>query len=120
MGISDAPQTLNLVDVYPEGTPFRVIKAWVEGLVKTQYGDRMMAKVLVEAAPDDQGERAGSPQEFSVWGSLCEQVQQQDEDELPALLTLKKDGKRWLFSAVEEPSAEEELADRSNPAEAGS
>jgi hypothetical protein len=112
MSITDAPQTRNLADVYPEGTPFRVTAAWVEGIVPTQYGDRTMAKMLVEAAPAPDGTLAGSPQEFAVWGSLCEQVQQQDEGDLPALLTLKKDGKRWVFVAAEavEQSAEDVLS----------
>lgn len=95
MGLTDAPQQLNLTDVYPEGQPFLIRNAWVEGVVKTQFGDRTMAKIIAEPAEGGQG------QEFAVWGSLCEQVQQIDEGDVPGVYKVVKDGKRWLFNAVE-------------------
>lgn len=97
MGLTDAPVQVNITDIYPEGTPFVVTQAWVEGVVKTQYGDRTMAKVVVEPI----GAAAGSAQEFSVWGSLCEQVQSVDPTELPMTVSIVKDGKRFLFQVAE-------------------
>jgi hypothetical protein len=92
MGLTDPPVTKNLTDVYPEGTPFTLEKAWIEGVVQTQYGDRTMAKVLCTPIG------GGTPQEFAVWGSLCEQVQQIEEGEVPGPYKVVKDGKRWLFA----------------------
>jgi hypothetical protein len=111
MGLTDTPQQVNITDIYPEGTPFNVTRAWVEGVVKTQYGDRTMGKVVAEPI----GGGPGSAQEFSVWGSLCEQVQSVDESELPMTVSIVKDGKRFLFQAAEtvelapgEPTAPEQ------------
>ncbi len=99
MGITDAPVQVNLTDIYPDGTPFLVESAWVEGVVKTQYGDRTMAKIIAKPC-DGGGVATGQGQEFAVWGSLCEQVQQLEEGDLPAVLKVVKDGKRWLFKAT--------------------
>jgi hypothetical protein len=110
MGLTDAPQQVNLLDIYPEGTPFVVTAAWVEGVVPTQYGDRTMGKII--AHPVDAP--AGSSQEFAVWGSLCEQVQSVSPDELPLTVTVKKEGKRYLFQPAEgssEPAPAEPTAD---------
>lgn len=101
MGLTDAPKQVNITDIYPEGTPFVVTQAWVEGVVKTQYGDRTMGKVVAEPI----GAPAGSAQEFSVWGSLCEQVQSVDASELPMVVSIVKDGKRFLFQAVDAETA---------------
>lgn len=96
MGLGDAPKKVNLDDLYPEGTPFLIQKAWVEGVVKTQFGDRTMGKLLVAPV----GDPAGQAQEVAVWGSLCEQVQQVEEGDVPGVYRLKKDGQRWLFEPV--------------------
>lgn len=101
MGLTDAPKQLNLTDVYPEGTPFSMTSAWVEGVVKTQFGDRTMAKAIIEPAG------GGQAQEFALWGSLCEQVQQIEEGDLPGTYCVRKDGKRWLFAPAEAPAAAE-------------
>lgn len=97
MPLTDAPKQVNITDIFPEGTPFVVTNAWVEGVVKTQYGDRTMAKVMVEPI----GAQAGQSTEYSVWGSLCEQVQAVDPAELPLTVTIVKDGKRFLFKDVD-------------------
>lgn len=104
MGLTDAPTQLNLTDIYPEGTPFLIRNAWVEGAVDTQYGKRTMAKVIVEPAEGGQG------QEFAVWGSLCEQVQGIDEGDVPGVYQVVKEGKRWLFAAVEGAEVPEQTA----------
>jgi len=98
MSLTDAPKQVNITDIYPEGTPFVVTQAWIEGVVKTQYGDRTMAKVMVEPI----GAAAGQAAEYSVWGSLCEQVQSVDPAELPMTVTIRKDGKRYLFTDVDQ------------------
>lgn len=105
MGITDVPKQVNLTDVYPEGTPFLCTSAWVEGVVKTQYGDRTMAKILAEDYKPGE-ESGGQGREFAVWGSLCEQVQQLDDGELPMVLAVVKDGKRWLFTPYEQSADE--------------
>lgn len=97
MPLTDAPKQVNITDIYPEGTPFVVTSAWIEGVVKTQYGDRTMGKVMAEPI----GAGAGQAQEFSVWGSLCEQVQAVDPAELPLMVTIVKDGKRFLFKGAD-------------------
>lgn len=102
MGLTDAPKQLNLQDVYPEGTPFLIQKAWVEGVVKTQYGDRTMAKALITPVG------GGTPQEFSLWGSLCEQVQMIEEGDVPGAYKVIKDPsnpKRFLFASAAEDVA---------------
>jgi hypothetical protein len=91
VSLTDSPTQKSLLDVYPEGTPFVIQNAWVEGVVPTQYGDRTMAKILVTPLG------GGTPQEFAVWGSLCEQVQQVEEGELPGAFIVVKEGKRYLF-----------------------
>lgn len=107
MGLTDAPQQVNLLDIYPEGTSFVVTAAWVEGVVPTQYGDRTMGKIIAKPV----GGAAGSSQEFAVWGSLCEQVQTVTPDELPMVVKVGKEGKRYLFQPGEgeagEPAGEQ-------------
>ncbi|HEX3561832.1 MAG TPA: hypothetical protein VHU24_03250 [Solirubrobacterales bacterium] len=97
MSLTDAPKQVNITDIYPEGTPFVVTQAWVEGVVKTQYGDRTVAKVMVEPI----GGQVGQAVEYAVWGSLCEQVRAVDPAELPLTVTIVKDGKRHLFKDVD-------------------
>ena len=95
MGLTDAPKQVNITDIYPEGTPFVIEKAWVEGVVPTSYGDRTMAKALVRPLG------GGTPQEFALWGSLCEQVSQIEEGDVPGVYKIVKDGKRWLFASAQ-------------------
>lgn len=92
MGLTDAPQQVSLTDVYPPGTAFTVVKAWIEGQVETQFGKRTMGKVLVTPAG------GGEETEFAVWGSLAQQVQQVEEGDLPMTCQVAKDGQRWLFA----------------------
>jgi hypothetical protein len=101
MALTDVPKQISLTDVFPEGTPFVVKNAWVEGVVPTTYGNRTMGKVLAEPV----GAPAGSEQEFAVWGSMCEQVQGVDPAEFPLTVTVVKDGKRFLFKAVDEATS---------------
>lgn len=112
MSLTDAPKQVNITDIYPEGTPFVVTSAWVEGVVKTQYGDRTMGKVMAEPI----GAGAGQSQEFSVWGSLCEQVQGVDPAELPLTVTIAKDGKRYLFRDVDPATLQAHQAAAQAPA----
>jgi hypothetical protein len=105
VGLTDAPKQQNLTDVYPEGTAFWVEKAWVEGVVQTQFGDRTMAKALIAST------EGGQVVEFALWGSLCEQVQQIEDGDLPGYYKVAKEGKRWLFAVAEAPAAGEPTTD---------
>lgn len=92
MGFTDTPQQEDIKDIYPPGTAFLVKKAWIEGVVPTQFGNRTLGKVEIAAADaPDQG------REFSVWGSLAEQIQAAEEGEFPMLCTLVQESRRWLF-----------------------
>lgn len=112
MPLTDAPKQINLQDIYPPGTPFVVTNAWVEGVVKTQYGDRTMAKVMAEPI----GAAAGQSAEYAVWGSLCEQVQSVDPAEMPLTVTIAKEGKRFLFREVDQAALQAQQAAAEAPA----
>jgi hypothetical protein len=78
-----------------------------------------MGKVLI--APTE----GGTPQEFAVWGSLCEQIQQIEDGDVPGNYTVAKDGKRYLFSPAPgepegDPLAEAEAKSPGPDAEAAS
>jgi hypothetical protein len=113
VSLTDRPQQVNLQDVYPAGTPFKIIQAWIEGVVPTEYGDRLMGKIVAE--PLD----GGDPHEFAVWGSLAQQVQQLEDGELPMVVNVVKDGRRWLFQQPKGGAvAQAPLGDQPPPADA--
>lgn len=94
MSLFDKPDTRNLAEVFPPGTPFRLVSAWIEGQARTSTGAvRTLAKVLVSAV-----EHPDHEIEYGVWGSLCEQVRNIEPGELPAIVTLNNDTGLWLFA----------------------
>lgn len=98
MGLFDPPSTDNFGDVYPEGTPLMLYKAEYEGMIDTSFGKRAAASILVGAA-----DRSGEASEFRVFGALAESVKRMESTDLPALVTVRKDGraKRWVNVAAE-------------------
>ena len=98
MGLFDPPSTDNFAEVYPEGTPLMLYKAEYEGMLDTSFGRRAAASVLVGAA-----DRSGETTEFRVFGALAEAVKRMEPTDLPALVTVRKDGnaKRWINVAAE-------------------
>lgn len=111
MSLTDVPKQLKLAEVYPSGIPFLISQAWFEGIVDTTFGKRAMAKVI--ASPyQGPGVTGAESQEFALWGTLCEQVQQLEEGDVPGVYTLGQEGKRVVFQAYEQ-SAEDVLPDAS-------
>lgn len=104
MSLTDVPKQQSIDDVYPPGTPFRIILAWVEGVVDTQFGKRTLAKAVVEPAT------GGQAIEFSLWGSLCEQVQAIEDGDVPGVFAIGKDGNKKLFVAAVDPNPPETAA----------
>jgi hypothetical protein len=100
MSLFDKPNEEKLSDNYPEGTPFMLYTAEHEGIRSTAYGDSHQASVLVGPA-----DRSGEPKLYRVFGRLAEQVKQLAPGELPALVTIAKEGRSLTWKPVE-PSQE--------------
>lgn len=92
MGMFSKPERKTLAEAFPPGVPFRLVRAWMVGITRTETGDRMLAKI--EAEPVE----GGPALEFGVWGSLCDQVRRIEPGELPAIVTLDNTTGLWLFS----------------------
>jgi hypothetical protein len=100
MSLFDTPEKRNLAQVFPPGTPFRLVEGWIEGQVQTPGTGavRTLAKVVVSPVTEPANEA-----EFGVWGSLCEQVRKIEPGELPAIVTLDNSTGVWLFAAHAKP-----------------
>jgi hypothetical protein len=93
MSLFDQPEQRNLADVFPPGTPFRLVEAFIAGQAKTSTGSvRTLGKVVVSAveSPEVEGE-------YGVWGSLCEQIRKIEPGELPLIVTLDNTTGLWVF-----------------------
>lgn len=96
MSLFDPPNEEKLSDVYPEGTPFMLYSAEHEGIRSTTYGDSHQATVSVGDA-----DRKGDPKQYRVFGRLAEQVKQLEAGELPALVTIAKEGRAFVWKPVQ-------------------
>lgn len=90
---SDQPQSRNLAEVFPPGTPFRLVAAQDGGMVPSQLGERRVFKIAVSAVEDAQ-----AVVEFGVWGTLADQLTTLEAGELPAIVTLTEDSGVWQFA----------------------
>ena len=104
MGLFDPPNEKKLSEVYPEGTPFMLYIAEHEGVRNTAYGDSHMASVLVGPA-----DRTGEPELFRVFGRLAEQTKQVKPGELPALVTIAKEGRSLAWKPVQPGGSEQDI-----------
>lgn len=95
MSLFDQPESKNLAEVFPPGTPFRLVNAFISGQVRSPGTGavRTLAKVVVSPVEAPQSEA-----EYGVWGSLCDQVRQIEPGELPAIVTLDNSTGLWLFA----------------------
>lgn len=94
MALFDKPEKRNLAEVFPPGVPFRLVYAWIQGLVQSPMGDkRTLAKVVVSPVEDPDNQM-----EFGVWGSLAEQVRNIEAGELPTIVTLDNSTGLWRFA----------------------
>jgi hypothetical protein len=90
---SEEPQSRNLAEVFPPGTPFRLLAALNQGMHQTSLGERLLFLVQVSAI-----ENAEAVAEFGVWGSLAEQLTQLEAGELPTIVTLQDVDGVWRFA----------------------
>lgn len=95
MSLFDKPEKRNLAEVFPPGTPFRLVEAWIEGQVETgsMGHKRTLAKVVVSPVEDPANES-----EYGVWGSLAQQIRKLEAGELPLIVTLANSSGEWLFA----------------------
>lgn len=94
MGLFDKPETRNLAEVFPPGTPFRLDEAWIQGVAQSPMGGvRTLARVVVSPV-----EQVDNQREFGVWGSLADQVRKIEPGELPLIVTLDNSTGLWLFT----------------------
>jgi hypothetical protein len=92
----DPPAQHKLSEDYPPGTPFAMLSATYNGLQDTEYGPRATASVIVtpEVGPSEDA------RDYRVFGTLAEQVEQMGEAELPAIVQIVKDGRRFVWQHV--------------------
>lgn len=96
MGLFKAnqPETKTLSEVFPPGTPFRLLGGQILGSAESTFGPQLAAKIW--ATPVTEPETP--PLEFGVWGSLAEQLTAVEDGELPAIVTLSNASGVWTFS----------------------
>ena len=90
MSLFDAPNEKQLQEEYPPGTPFMLYSVEYEGQRNTAYGMSHCATVSVGAA-----DRTDEPREFRVFGRLAEQTRKVEPRELPALVSIKREGRGY-------------------------
>lgn len=90
---SDAGEPKNLADVFPPGTPFRLLAAKQKGLAGEPGAQKRLAAILVSAVTEPD---AGL--NFGVWGSLADQLTELEAGELPAIVTLTDASGVWQFA----------------------
>lgn len=95
MGLFDPPNEDKLSEIYPEGTPFMLYEVEHEGIRSTAYGDSHQASVVVGPA-----DRKGDNKQYKVFGRLAEQTKQVAPGDLPALVTIKKEGRALTWEPV--------------------
>lgn len=102
----------NLAEVFPPGTPFRMLSAEQRGMVNSpQTGERRAATINVSAV-----ESPDVVLSFGVWGSLADQLTELEAGELPAIVTLTDESGMWQFAphgpqgttTIEQPDGEAE------------
>jgi hypothetical protein len=95
IGLFDPPNEDKLSEIYPEGTPFMLYEVEHEGIRSTAFGDSHQASVMVGAA-----DRKDNPKQYRVFGRLAEQTKQVAHGDLPALVTIKKEGRALTWAPV--------------------
>jgi hypothetical protein len=92
-GAKQGKEQANLAEVFPPGTPFRLLEAVDQGVVSGGFGERRL--VLVNVSPVTEPERV---MQFGVWASLADQALQAEPGELPAIVTLSNSSGLWQFA----------------------
>jgi hypothetical protein len=116
-GSQPGEEVKNLAEVFPPGTPFRLLAAEQKGLAGEPGAQKRLATIIVSPV-----EAADNEMEFGVWGSLAEQLTQLEAGELPAIVTLSSDSGVWQFAphgpqgttTVEHEGGSEEVPQRVN------
>lgn len=113
MGIFDKPTSRTLAEIFPPGTPFRLINAWISGQVRSPATGAVRTLAKIEVSPVTDPDNIG---EFGVWGSLCDQIRKIEPGELPLIVTLDNSTGLWLFTPHGEPQTVPVEADVSESA----
>lgn len=95
----------NLAEVFPPGTPFRMLNAEQKGMAGPPGAERRLATITVNPVEDAD---LAQLMEFGVWGSLADQLTQLEAGELPAIVTLSAETGTWQF-APHGPSGTREI-----------
>jgi hypothetical protein len=82
-----------LSEVFPPGTPFRLLGGEMKGTGQGTLGPQLMAAIWVTPVTEPEA----PPLQFGVWGSLAEQLGQVEDGELPAIVTLSNQSGVWRF-----------------------
>lgn len=94
MALFGSSESKNLAEVFPPGTPFRLVQAWIQGVTESPMGGvRTLGRVVVSPV-----EQAENELEFGVWGSLAEQIRRIEAGELPVIVTLDNATGYWQFA----------------------
>lgn len=91
-GAKEKNEARNLADVFPPGTPFRMLEAEQKGMAGEPGAQKRLAVITVSAVED-----AATEMQFGVWGSLADQLTQLEAGELPAIVTLSDAAGVWMF-----------------------
>lgn len=92
-GTKQGEASKNLADVFPPGTPFRMVGAELQGLTGEPGAQKLLATIRV--SPVEHHEHL---MDFGVWGSLADQITQLEAGELPAIVTLTDQSGVWAFA----------------------
>lgn len=97
MGMFDKEQGLTSQDDFDTSQPFELVSAEYLGKVKhADYGENQKARVLVRGVGE-----SGDGAPYVVFGVMADQIQRMDDDDLPAIVIVAKDGRANVFARAD-------------------
>lgn len=98
MGMFDREPNLTAQEFAKDGNSFQLLDGEYVGRVESpQYGPNDKGRALVRTERDN----AASDRWYSVFGVLADQIRRMEDDDLPALVRIEKDGDANTFVRAE-------------------